>query len=123
MTLLEAGQCRLCLVVAVDELVPDLETGIRTLYPEGCVRGEGAGALLLTGDSGLALAAPGAARARILALEQNRARGTSAARGLAPGYYDSNALELIARGYKGAQEILLPKPDGSGARLVLEAIS
>ena len=109
--LLESGQCEYCFVVGVDVMVPDFEPGVRTLYPEGLLRGEGAACLLLAANT----TAANAVHFQSLQFDRVRKAESSAF----SGFYDSDAIAQVARflADNSGNELVLSKPDGTSTTM------
>lgn len=115
-SLIEDGLLESCLVIGVDSLVEGFESLLESIYPRETKLGEGAGAVLLSRNE--TKEAP--ARAYLTSLRRESA-GTIATNG-GPGYYDSNAIEILARLVTSdpfPTLIEIPKPDGSRSRIGL----
>ncbi len=114
--LTQNGLVNFCLVVGVDVKVPSLEMALQNLYPPNTIISEGAGCVLVANDVGLQGIQPKPSR-RIKGLRTER---TSKQTFEASSFYDSNAIELIAKMPAQATDLLMVKPDGSFSEFLCE---
>ncbi len=110
--LIAGGAVTHALVCGVDSVPPGFESMLAATYASPTLLGKGAGALFVAGEA----PSPAARRAGI-------AHVRDGSHDAAMPYYDSNVIERIAAAVlsgKPPRELLLPKPDGSAARVTFQ---
>jgi 3-oxoacyl-(acyl-carrier-protein) synthase len=124
MDLLEAQRCSLCIAVAVDTMVPELE-GVRNLtYPAGLHRGEGAAAILLATEAGLKnMSVATAATAHLKSLTYSRHPRATDGSYLSKfkDFYDADGIRQFSLAMQGdkserREPLQVDKPDGTCSR-------
>jgi hypothetical protein len=114
-SLLESRQCGLCLVVGVDTLVPEFDSGVRARYPKDMEIGEGSAALLVAGTEGWKqMGSRSEFSIESFRLDRETKQDAADFR----GYYDSDAIERLIK-HRDSPSIRLSKPDGSASHFTL----
>lgn len=128
MEMIRSGACDVAVTIAVDALVPNLETALGQYYPNGLITDEGAGCLVLASAKGLeqlgteAIAAISDITCRY---HQQPLAHDSSTVGVGSDY-DSDAVEKISRYLLESatrETLLLRKPDGTSALIAWSPIS
>lgn len=124
MDLIRSGSCNIAVTVAVDALVPGLEGALGQYYPDGLVKDEGAGCLVLASAKGLeqlgttAIAAISDITYNYRTRSKNKVAVCMNQRIEVFSDYDSDAVEKISRYLQETvkrEPLQLNKPDGTSA--------